>query len=159
MVRTDLCYTFGRTASVIVVVVVRTDIDILNHWPNSRSRIIPIPYDIVAYICVYCIHLYFSDLGSNLINFLSEAHGVGIRSRKEFRCKFYIVVYYATVCNSYVYIYLFKMDKFISEVVTTASPFFSNNIRLKNSCKTDIPTFPAPVLFRLVIFQHTRIRI
>lgn len=31
MVRTDLCYTIDRTASVIVVVVVRTDIDILNH--------------------------------------------------------------------------------------------------------------------------------
>lgn len=48
------------------------------------------------------------------------------------------------------------MDKFISKVVTTASPFFSNNIRLKNTYKTDIPAFSNPVLFRLVIFQYLR---
>lgn len=59
-----------------------------------------------------CIQLYFSDLGSNLINFLSEVHGVGIRSRKEFRRKFYVVVYYTTVCNSYVYMYLEWINSF-----------------------------------------------
>lgn len=39
------------------------------------------------------------------------------------------------------------MDKFILKVVNTASPFFSNNLRLKNTYKTDIPTFSTPYSF------------
>jgi len=68
--------------SVIVVVVVGPDIDILNHGPNSSH--------VVYYTYIWHgIHItYYSDLANNLINpFSSEAHEVGLQSRMEFLCR------------------------------------------------------------------------